>query len=512
AGTVLSANAISDDGSSIRLKTDSGQGWVSRDAVNPNPTLDRLPKVQANSDSPMQSFYFRTHPGGNLDCAQTPSVLTVQSPQHIKVNLTANGADIEMGSLITLQVLADGMTMQLTTLEGDAIVGKGTADEVDVPAGSTTTHCLSAPQNLGDDGNPNDQILGADCKWTQPRSATVFELEQGQTAQAILDRLGLTRTDLVIAEPTAAPTEAVQQPTVVPPSPQPPPTECPVGTNITHVVSAGENLYRISVRYRTSMGAIMAVNAITNAERIFAGQRLIIPCGVDMGIPSIPQKPPGPPSIPGNGQAPPGPPIFPTGVDCSRFRATSPLDGLNYGSNTFYWDGATGATSYRVNIFGMDEAKGALVASFDSRGTATSLTANITNETTGFGFKFAWEVQALFNGVVACISNRTTMPRAARSGGGGGGSSSSGSFTASWGCSASLTYKVNYANTPPGTTSVTVSYTGSGALASGSITNGVPPDPGSLIFSATGPSTASGGTITANPSSATLSLTGSPSC
>ncbi|MEP6985603.1 MAG: hypothetical protein ABI970_08390, partial [Chloroflexota bacterium] len=89
---------------------------------------------------------------------------------------------------------------------------------------------------------------------------------------------------------------------------------------------------------------------------------------------------------------------------------------------------------------------------------------------------------------------------------------SSGSFTASWRCSASLTYKVNYANTPPGTTSVTVSYTGSGALASGSITNGVPPDPGSLIFSATGPSTASGGTITANPSSATLSLAGSPSC
>ena len=174
AGTVVDANAISEDGSAIRLRTENGGGWVNRDALNSNPTLDKLPKVKPNSDSPMQSFYFRTRPGNNLECAQTPSVLTIQSPQHIKVNLTANGADIEMGSLITLQVLPDGKTMQLTTLEGEAIVGKGTPDEVHVPAGSTTTHCLSEPLNLGDDGKSNDQTLGKNCQWALPRSATVF--------------------------------------------------------------------------------------------------------------------------------------------------------------------------------------------------------------------------------------------------------------------------------------------------------------------------------------------------
>ncbi len=504
AGTVVDANAISQDGSAIRLVTDSGGGWVNREAVNPNPTLDKLPKVKPNSDSPMQSFYFRTRPGGNLDCAQTPSVLTIQSPQHIKVNLTANGADIEMGSLITLQVLADGVTMQLTTLEGQAIVAKGTPDEVVVPAGSTTTHCLSPAQNLGDDGKANDQILGTNCKWTQPRSATVFELEQGQTGQAILDRLGLTRTDLVIApEPTPVPTE------VAPVSPVPPPAECPLGTNITHVVSSGENLYRISVRYRTSMGAIMTANGITNAERIFAGQRLVIPCGVDTGIPSIPQPPT-------TGQRPPGPPVFPTGVDCSIFRATSPLDGLNYGFNTFYWDGAPGATSYRVNVYGIDEAKGALVGSFDSNGPVSSLTADITYETTGFGYKFAWEVQALYNGVAACISNRTTMPRGSRP---DTGQPNSGiaptptlSFTASWGCVSAFTFKVDYANPPPGTSSVTVSYTGSGALVSGSAIGPVPPTTGTVIFGATSTGTASAGTITANPSGTTLTLPGSITC
>jgi len=506
AGTVVDADAISQDGTSIRLKTGSGAGWVNRDVVNPNPTLDQLPKVKPNSDSPMQSFYLRTRTGKNLDCVQTPSVLTIQSPQHLKVNLTANGADIEMGSVITLQVLPDGKTMQLTTLEGQAIVGKGTSDEVVVPAGSTTTHCLSEPQNLGDDGQANDQTLGMDCKWAQPRSATVSELEQGQTGQAILDRLGLTRPDLVVTP--SVPTPVVTEPP--PPTAVPVPVDCPVGTNITHVVIAGENLYRISVRYRTSMGAIMAANGITNAERIFAGQTLVIPCGVDTGIPSVPQLPPGPPIIP-DGQRPPGPPVFPTGVDCSTFRATSPLDGLNYGSNTFYWDGATGATSYRVNIYGMDEARGALVRSFDSRGTATNLTADITNETTGFGFKFAWEVQALYNGVVACISSRYTVPRGAPNGGSSAGASSS--FTATWNCSGPMNFKVDYSGTPAGTVSVVVNYTVvAGGVSPSPVGGSVPPDPGTVFFSSTSPGTVTAGSITAMPSGAVIALPGTLNC
>jgi LysM repeat protein len=467
----------------------------------------------------MQSFYFRTRPGNNLDCAQTPSVLAIQSPQHIKVNLTANGADIEMGSLITLQVLPDGMTMQLTTLEGDAVIGKGTPEEVDVPAGSTTTHCLSEPQNLGDDGQANDQTLGTNCKWTQPRSATVSELEQGQTAQAILDRLGLTRTDLVVVpEPTAVPTAVAPQPTAVPPSPLPVAADCPVGSNITHVVVAGENLYRISVRYRTSMGAIMAANGITDASRIFSGQRLIIPCGVETGIPSVPQLPPGTLVIPGNGQIPPTLPSFPTGVDCSRFRATSPLDGLNYGYNIFYWDAAPGATSYRVNVYGIDESKGALVGSFESAGAVTNLTADITIETTGYGFQFAWEVQALLNGVVACISQRTTLPRAGRPDTGQQvpnipPAPTPTSFTAKWSCNSAMSFRVDFANAPAGTTSLTVNYRiVRGGVTPGPITVSAPPLSGSVIFRSTTTGTVTGGTIVANPSGIGVALPGSLTC
>jgi hypothetical protein len=38
-------------------------------------------------------------------------------------------------------------------------------------------------------------------------------------------------------------------------------------------------------------------------------------------------------------------------VDCRSFHATSPLNGLNYGENTFYWDAAPGATQYRVTVY-----------------------------------------------------------------------------------------------------------------------------------------------------------------
>jgi LysM repeat protein len=44
-------------------------------------------------------------------------------------------------------------------------------------------------------------------------------------------------------------------------------------------VKPGENLFRISLRYGTTVDAIMAANGLTNAHNIYAGQRLTIPGG-----------------------------------------------------------------------------------------------------------------------------------------------------------------------------------------------------------------------------------------
>ena len=50
------------------------------------------------------------------------------------------------------------------------------------------------------------------------------------------------------------------------------------GSN-THVVQRGENLYRIALRYGTTVNAIVAANGLTNPNRIYIGKRLVIPGG-----------------------------------------------------------------------------------------------------------------------------------------------------------------------------------------------------------------------------------------
>lgn len=47
----------------------------------------------------------------------------------------------------------------------------------------------------------------------------------------------------------------------------------------THIVAAGENLFRISLRYNVPLATLAARNNIANVNLIFAGQTLIIPSG-----------------------------------------------------------------------------------------------------------------------------------------------------------------------------------------------------------------------------------------
>jgi len=46
-----------------------------------------------------------------------------------------------------------------------------------------------------------------------------------------------------------------------------------------HVVQRGENLFRIALRYNTTVEAIAAANGIRNPQLIYVGQRLTIPRG-----------------------------------------------------------------------------------------------------------------------------------------------------------------------------------------------------------------------------------------
>jgi LysM repeat protein len=98
--------------------------------------------------------------------------------------------------------------------------------------------------------------------------------EQDQLATVVAE---LTRM-AEMAEATTMPTE--QPPTAMPPIPvtsTPTPTSPPLPPGqVTHVVQRGENLFRIALRYGTTVQAIASANGIANPARIYVGQKLII--------------------------------------------------------------------------------------------------------------------------------------------------------------------------------------------------------------------------------------------
>ena len=60
-----------------------------------------------------------------------------------------------------------------------------------------------------------------------------------------------------------------------------------------HTVQPGENLFRISLRYGTTIGALQALNNVPNASLIYAGQRLCV-----AGTPGGNTPPPSNPTTP----------------------------------------------------------------------------------------------------------------------------------------------------------------------------------------------------------------------
>jgi LysM repeat protein len=57
-------------------------------------------------------------------------------------------------------------------------------------------------------------------------------------------------------------------------------------TTTVHVVQPGENLYRIALRYEVTVNAIAQANDLANTRHIYVGQRLVIPSGSPSASPS----------------------------------------------------------------------------------------------------------------------------------------------------------------------------------------------------------------------------------
>jgi len=302
AGTTLAADGLSADGEWLRVLFENGAAWVNRQVVDEAGDASALPIITRETRTPMQAFNFRTGVGEPTCAESPPSLLLIQGPDNVRVDITANGADIQIGSTIVLWLLPDNR-MQLVVINGVAEVGG-----VTVPAGFT----LFAPLNA------EGQVEGAG-DWTGFRALTPDELSLLLPLQFIPENL-------------------LHYPILIP-----------------------------------TLSDIQAFLASLNAAQTQGG-------GVLSG--------------PAAGQ-----------VDCASLVPTSPLGGMAYGRNTFYWNAAQGATKYQVKVF---DENGTQVAAGDVNAPSTSLTLEVLG---GTGFSFSWEVSALVNGQLACTTARVNVPR-----------------------------------------------------------------------------------------------------
>ena len=104
-------------------------------------------------------------------------------------------------------------------------------------------------------------------------------LRYGTTISKLAEANGIVNPNLILVGqvlviPDAAGTTPVPTtPTTPGPTPTPPPT-----TNV-HIVARGENLYRIALRYGTTVSTLAAYNNLANPNLIFVGQHLVVPAG-----------------------------------------------------------------------------------------------------------------------------------------------------------------------------------------------------------------------------------------
>ena len=317
AGLTLLTYSIDQTGNWLRVVYDDTPAWVGVGALEPNEQIEALPILMPDRRTAMQSFHLRTGIG-SIGCDEAPSVLAIRSPEQFTVSLSINGADIQVGSLVTMQSLAADQ-MRLTVHHGMVETQNGTLAQDD-----ETLIAIVDP-----DGNITD--------WSPPRPATPQEQAIGEQVEAILDNLDTPNTNQPPPEnwtvgqllevvnvngawqrqlPDSANNVIVavledRTPVVVSAGPQwdgiqwwwrvrtqdgvsdgwveqsqlgeraaaPPSTACTPRTDwtFTYTVQPGDTLFRIAQSAGVSLTELQTANCIADAGAISVGQVLRVP-------------------------------------------------------------------------------------------------------------------------------------------------------------------------------------------------------------------------------------------
>lgn len=240
AGQTMLADAQSGDGAFVRVTLRDQFGWIALAALQTDAAIDALPAyTPGESFTPMQAFYLRTGIGG-ANCTVAPSALIVQGPENYNVQISANGANISLGSSVILETLpVDGAgsgggysgqsgvggLLRITVIDGHVTITNADGTVTEIPEGYQSTICLTGPQNLGSDGQPNDQTVTYLCGgWTEPEQIPEEFRQQFSLVDDFPLNYGL---DILTPVPTFVPTAP---PPVLPAVTPVPPTAAPTET------------------------------------------------------------------------------------------------------------------------------------------------------------------------------------------------------------------------------------------------------------------------------------------
>jgi LysM repeat protein len=132
-------------------------------------------------------------------------------------------------------------------------------------------------------------LLLPSTTWAAPNMDSVHIVQRGETLSGIAARYGTTTQALAQANRIANPNRIYWGQRLVVP--------CRGSTGYVHVVQRGETLIHIALRHGVNAWTIARANGITNLNRIYVGQRLTIP-----GSPPPPPPPPPPAPRPWAGE------------------------------------------------------------------------------------------------------------------------------------------------------------------------------------------------------------------
>ena len=166
----LVTDGISEDGEWYRVAVDERVAWINQVVFDTSIAgLSGLPILTDDLETPMQAFYLRTGIGQS-DCVEAPDdLLLVQGPENIEVTITANGADIRIGSTVGLRtVIRDGEPF----LEVIAFSGEINFMGQILRPGQHSFACLGDESDLGLDGTSND--LTVTCDASPPETLEEF--------------------------------------------------------------------------------------------------------------------------------------------------------------------------------------------------------------------------------------------------------------------------------------------------------------------------------------------------